>query len=230
MKTRHNKGFTLVELNLSMIFVAMLILGVAFITIQTTKMYQRGVTIKTVNQVGRDVFEQLRRDFANAVPGVVNLSEVSNGRICLGSASYVYNTAAVLNNSSADGITYNGDKVTLMRISDANGMYCQRVGGGTTGAFEHPNVSPSADVTEFLARDVVALAIHNFTATTRQTSNTRGITQALYQISMTIGTNEVDTIDGVAMNCKPPTDNQSNFDNCFVSEFTTIVRGNGDTQ
>lgn len=226
------RGFTLVELNISVLFVALLILGVALTTVQVTRMYQKGVTVKTVNQTGRDIIEQLRRDFANASPGVVNLAEVANGRICLGSASYLYNDAAVLNDGSAtNGIldlrTTPSRELTLVRVVDSQGLYCER----DSGSFVQPNLLADADATELLVADAVPLAVHGFTARSFLNQETNTGRQSLYKIDIMIGTNEVDTLDnGSKTTCKPPTDNQANFEGCFVSQFETIVRAGEITQ
>ncbi len=223
-----NRGFTLVELNLSVMFVALLILGIAMTTIQVTRMYQKGVTVKAVNQVGRDVVEQMRRDFAAASPRAVvfALDNPSSGRICLGGVSYLYNSAANLTSGSADGI-YNEDvtpshKLTLVRVEDRSGVYCQT---DASGEFEVKNLQSGATYTELLEADAVPLAVHRLSAEAYMDSNTgSGLHQALYSIGITLGTNEAGTVDDADVTCEPPTKSQANFDNCFVSEFKTVVR------
>lgn len=222
MKT-NRRGFTLVELNLSVVFVALLILGIAMTTIQVTRMYQKGATIRSVNQVGRDLTEQLRRDFAAASPSAVNLDEVSVGRICLGNVSYLYNDAVTLNDG-AEGIKNpSGDKVVLARVNDRSGSYCQR-DSAPGGGFIKPNLEAGDDATELLATDVIPLAVHEITADTYLASDSNGISQTVYRLAITVGTNEVETVDETTSTCRPPTESTANFDNCFVSEFETIVR------
>lgn len=224
MKISYRPGFTLVELNLSVTFVAILILGIALTTIHVAGMYQRGVTVKTVNQVGRDVFEQMRRDFANASPSLVNLTEVDQGRVCLGGASYVYNDAVVLNNGISDGIQdWTGEEVSLVRVADGSGEFCERVSPG--GVFVRPIIAESDDSTELLESDAIPLAVHDFGASLFAGTDSGGLHQSLYRLQLTLGTNEADTTtEGAKITCKPPTDNQANFDSCFVSEFQTVVR------
>lgn len=56
MSRKHHKqeqGFTLVELSLSMAFIAMLLLGIALLTIQISAIYNKGLTMRSVNESGR---------------------------------------------------------------------------------------------------------------------------------------------------------------------------------
>ena len=57
-----NRGFTLVELLLAMAGVAVLLISITVTTIQLTNMYHKGITIKSINQSGREVGDLIRRD------------------------------------------------------------------------------------------------------------------------------------------------------------------------
>lgn len=50
-----SRGFTIIELMLSMTFLAMLMLVIALTTIQISNIYNKGVTLREVNQAGRSV-------------------------------------------------------------------------------------------------------------------------------------------------------------------------------
>lgn len=52
----------------------------------------------------------------------------------------------------------------------------------------------------------------------------------LYRLTLTIGTNEKDTVDEASgqVLCKPPSSNTSNFEYCTVSEMTMILRTGGE--
>lgn len=58
-------GFTLIELTLAIAFISVLLVTISLITQEIVKLYRKGYTIKTVNQVGRDVIE----DLTNSVIG-----------------------------------------------------------------------------------------------------------------------------------------------------------------
>lgn len=66
MVDRRRSGFTLVELSLVMAFFSVLLIGVLTLTIHIGKLYTKGMTNKSLNTVGRDVTDVLRRDFAAA--------------------------------------------------------------------------------------------------------------------------------------------------------------------
>ena len=215
---KRKSGFTLVELNLAMVFIAILLIGVTMTTIYITRIYQKGSTIKTINQIGREVSEQLRRDMSAAVPSSVQVVETANGsgRLCLGTVSYVYNTPAAL--ESGDRITIDGDAmqpVYLVRIQDGNAAWCN----GTKNQVN----SVSDEYTELLTNDILPLAVHALGVDIHTpTSGDQAVTQQLYALTMQLGTNEDKTVNGGE--CLPPTSSESNFDYCFIAEFNTIIR------
>lgn len=60
------QGFTIVELMLAMTFVAILLIAIAIVTINIVTIYQRGLSIKAVNNVGRSLIEELTTAINNA--------------------------------------------------------------------------------------------------------------------------------------------------------------------
>lgn len=223
---RSKKGFTLVELNLAIIFVSILILGIAMTTIYISRMYQQGITVKSVNQVGREVSGQIRSDFSAARPDAVDSvsttsgnGAIISGRVCLGTVSYLYNTAVGLNTSPNLLRDQSGQPITFVRVDDTNADWCKRNGGG---AFLRDQVTAADDPTELLATDDIPLAIHDITVESVMADSGTGINQAMYRVAALLGTNQLGTTDNGR--CLPPTENQSNFENCFVAEFDMIVR------
>ena len=67
-------GFTLIELTLAIAFISVLLVTVSLITQEIVKLYRKGYTIKTVNQVGRDLIEDLTSS--------VTSSTLKAGSIC----------------------------------------------------------------------------------------------------------------------------------------------------
>ena len=57
---RKMQGFTLIELSLSLVFIAILSLTVAYIINDTIGSYRRGVTFKQINTTGMDLVEDMR--------------------------------------------------------------------------------------------------------------------------------------------------------------------------
>lgn len=223
-------GFTLVELNLAIIFVAVLLVAVATTIIGVSRTYEHGVALKSVNQTGREVIDQLRRDMAAAQAEQVSFKYVQGiGRLCLGSVSYVYNDAELLNGSGTkvqDQTKTGNPPITFARIADVGGVWCQT---NASNVFIKSQIVTGDTYTEVLQTDIVPMAIHALEANVINKSDDASFPESLFQLQLTLGTNEVDTLDGDQ--CKPPTDPSQNFTNCAVREFVTVVRivggGNG---
>lgn len=62
-KMKNKKGFTLVELALALAFVAVLLLTIAYLTIHVTTVYEKGLAMKAVNSVGKELVD----DFSRAI-------------------------------------------------------------------------------------------------------------------------------------------------------------------
>lgn len=60
---KNQKGFTLVELALALVFVSVLLITVAWLTIHITTVYEKGLAMKAVNSVGKELVD----DFSRAV-------------------------------------------------------------------------------------------------------------------------------------------------------------------
>lgn len=215
------RGFTLVELNLAIFFVAILVLGVAMTTIHITRIYQKGLTVRTINQIGRDVNGQLRRDISAARPSTIQIEPfVNSGRICLGSVSYVYNTAAGI--AAADVITASDapDGIFLVRADDPQRLWCAK---DLSGSYQKNEFASGEQFTELLVNDAVPLAVHELAITEYAVASaTDGVEQHLYHLTMQLGTNEAETTSGGK--CLPPNESTANFDYCFIAEFETIIR------
>ena len=63
LANRVKKGFTLVELALALVFVSILLLTIAWLTIHVTTVYEKGLAMKAVNSVGKELID----DFSRAV-------------------------------------------------------------------------------------------------------------------------------------------------------------------
>lgn len=224
--TRYNSrraGFTLIELNLAIVFVAFLVLAVAMMTLNVTHTYRYGVSLKMINQLGREVSDQLRRDLLSASPTLTTYIGPTDttpgiGRLCLGNVSYVFNNAELLNNGGITPVKDpNSEDITMVRIEDANRTWC------TAGV----NTIPAgAKYTEILQADVTPVAIHAMSVETlAETDAEDRISEGIIQVSFELGTNETNTTDGGK--CKPPTDPEQNFDNCAVRQFVVITRATG---
>jgi prepilin-type N-terminal cleavage/methylation domain-containing protein len=220
------KGFTLVELMLAMAGVAFLLLAIAMTTIQISNIYSKGMTLKSVNQAGRDLSDVLQRDIKSSTP--FDLASPSKylytphgGRLCMGQYSYVWNYGATItSSSSANKIVYddtNSTPVRLARVLDAGGQLCINADADQPIARD--------DATELLNSasnsDGLDLALHSFTVTSSAPDPATG--QALYSVSFALGTNDEKTLDTGDASCRPPNEDESNWEFCAVNvfEFTT---------
>lgn len=64
MKTR--KAFTIIELMLAMAFLGTMLLGIASLVMQITNIYQKGLAIRGINTVGREIISDLTRTVAGS--------------------------------------------------------------------------------------------------------------------------------------------------------------------
>lgn len=67
------KGFTLIELSLAMVFLAILLLTIALITTQIIIIYQKGLAIKAISSTGRELVDDISRSIA-ASPAKSNVA------------------------------------------------------------------------------------------------------------------------------------------------------------
>lgn len=75
-KTMQNthKGFTVIELSLSMAFVGVLLITIVIITVNIISIYQKGLSIRSINSTGQDLIDEFSRSIAEApVKSIKNL-------------------------------------------------------------------------------------------------------------------------------------------------------------
>lgn len=225
------RGFTLVELSLAIAFLSILLLAILTITIQSGKLYAKGLIYKSINQVSREVVDILRRDFISSdgvaivVPPQQGTGDKLTGRVCTGQVSYAWNTAALLNDlsSTQPKITINGNPAVFARVPDPGKALCSQISPGV-----YPMNITLPGSTELLSTDGRTLAVYRASVTKIIDDGTR---RGLFNISLEIGTNEEGTsVYDASTNqytCRPPTDNTANFEYCTVVGFDTIVRAGG---
>jgi len=230
MINRYNKGFTLIELSLVMVFLSLLLLAILFTTLQMGRIYAKGITNRTINQIGRDLGDSFHRDFLTAsssrivITDPAGVAPATSGRICLGTVSYVWNTADLLNQQNASVITRNGTAIVFERVVDSSNKLCtlQGLGGYIT------DITGMAS-TSMLSSEGRALAVYSFSPTAIASSGDNG----LYDLKITVGTNDPSATErdvSQIVSCRPPTDDSSNFDYCSVADFDIIVRTGGETK
>jgi type II secretory pathway pseudopilin PulG len=189
------KGFTLIELMLAMGFVAALLIAIAMTVIQIANIYNRGLTLKEVNQAGRSIASELQRGIAASTPfsvdpGVgshyifekvlVNTRYVPQpwgGRLCVGQYSYIWNYGkdiqTYLNNiTRSSNLNVYGDAtatptpIRFVKVVDPSAKYCDNVKMNDGTALGSKYIYSTDSPVELLDESQHDLAIHSFKITT----------------------------------------------------------------
>lgn len=208
----------------------MLLVAVAMTTIQIGNIYNKGITLREVNQAGRAVSSELQQSIASSAPFDVT-PKVDNspstatskyvklpggGRLCLGNYSYAWNYGSALAGGPGAPALYNkyddNTPVHFAKVADAGGALCSNM--NTTVA--------RANATEILTTGDRDLVVHDFTIA--QTSSDPSTSQAIYSLSMVIGTNDRQQLTTDNTSCKPPATGVGDQDYCSVNRFDIVAR------
>lgn len=108
--TKAKAGFTMVELSITLAFIAALLITIAIITNNIVTIYQKGMTIKAVNSVGRGLIDELTAAI-NTAPSVDTTSlcnSLASGDVdaCIKDHAFKYIFQA--NKNSTTNEQYNG--------------------------------------------------------------------------------------------------------------------------
>lgn len=225
-----SRGFTLIEISLAMAFISLLLLSIATVTIQVGRIYNRGLTLKEVNQLSRNINDDITKDISASSPfslnitgqHLVNVTDLS-GRLCLGQYSYIWNYGKNLSDNGTGVIKYTDNTpVGLARIPDTDGSYCVTDNNGVL----LKKIVDKSLATELIATSDHEIAIHDLNIVTSPTA-TDGVTgQQLYTISYSIGTNNQEVLkkaNGLTV-CQQPGDPNPDLNFCVIQQFTIVAR------
>ncbi len=210
-RDRSAQGFTLIELLLSLAFLAFVLLFIVIAIVQVMRTYNKGLAVKEINQTARVTLDDMARVAGSSDINAINVNALTNGRLCFGSVSYVWNIEDATTNKFAGATP---TPVTFVRVDDTGGTLCTPSGG------VYPNVSSSQstslidgsiwvekiNLTKTLANSLVDLDLQF--ATTDDHSNP--------SLIYTPSSPQVATCKG---------GNQGEF--CAVARFTTTVATGG---
>lgn len=223
---KRSNGFTLIELTLAMTFLSFLLVAIAMTVIQISNVYNRGMTLKDVNQAGRSLSNDLQRTIASGAPFAIEPGVGSRyivqdwgGRLCVGQYSYIWNYGKALNNPSGyTGLnTYaagNSTQIRFVKVLDANGDYCI-----------NPNQSiDPTNAVELLNVGNHTLAVHRFSIVSAPTAIDMTTRERLYTLTFTVGTNDTAALLDDSSACKGPALSGSDLAYCSVQEFNIVVR------
>ncbi|MDB5184080.1 MAG: hypothetical protein JWO07_761 [Candidatus Saccharibacteria bacterium] len=236
-KHKSTSGFTIVELLMAMAFVSILLIVITLTVIQISNIYNKGLTMRAVNQSGTAISADVRQTLSQSHPfdtstsffmqtsnggATTNIGDAVAGRLCTGTYTYVWN----LGKAKTPVNVYNSSdkQIGFIRVRDNGAQYCADLGSKIDS-------SNSADAREFLSTDTAELAVQSFTVS--KLADDTPIGQALYRIVFELGTNNQDAlqqeqhIDTIDTSCRPPSDASSLQDYCAVNQFDfTAQAGN----
>lgn len=242
MRRSQSEGFTLIELILSMAFVAFLLLSIAMTIIQIGNIYNKGTTVKETNQAGRAVVNDLMRTFTESQS--VDMSQnfkqfTAGGRLCLGKYSYIWNTAAALDPPAGaptdttlteyapSGGNPDTRQVHFVKVVDASRDYCNLNSAGNGFFLKNIRSSDKANAQELLAIGDHTLNITRFSIPDAAIVRDTATNQVLYTVNFTIGSGKVSAMNETYTECRPPTDLLSDLTYCNVQSFSILVRVGG---
>jgi len=222
-----SRGFTLIELVLAMGFVSVLLLAIAMTVIQIGGIYNKGLTLKEVNQAGRSLTVELKRSITQSSPFDVSLGSNSRyivqdwgGRLCIGMYSYVWNYGAAIAKADTTKLnvyaTNSSETIRLAKVIDPSASYC--IVPSKKVIFE--------DAVELLNVGEHNLAIHSFTIASSDLTSDSKTGQKLYNIEFEIGTNNQSALANDATGaiiCKAPGTAGSDSAYCSVIQFNIVA-------
>ncbi|PKL31143.1 hypothetical protein CVV43_03785 [Candidatus Saccharibacteria bacterium HGW-Saccharibacteria-1] len=234
-----NKGFTLVELMLAMGFLSALMIIIAMTVVQIGNIYNKGITLKEVNLVGKAISTELQHSIIevasfdlSAKSYIVQKDVTGNaigGRLCTGKYTYIWNNGTNIEdnnfvNKYVAPVPATSSPIHLIKILDANKSYCVPVSFGVYSDI------PLANASELIVSDKTQLdlAILGFSVNSNSSAYDSITGERLYNIRFTLGTNKkaariTDPTTHI-ISCRPPSDFNSDFNFCSVNDFDIVAR------
>lgn len=225
----------MVELMLAMSFVSVLLVAIAMTVIQISNIYQRGLTLKEVDQAGRALASEFQKNIGEGNPfelvtcGAPSSTTPCNyvnvawgGRLCIGLYSYVWNYGITIKNNIAPiNKTVAGKVIRFAKVIDPNADYCAH----------QTKAIVDNDATELLSVSQHYLAVHKFSIINLVVDNKTQ--QRLYNVDFLLGTSDrTGTTDNSIQytpdaTCKPPSVLGSNTTYCSINKFSVLIRTGG---
>ena len=148
-KKANRKGFTIIELMLAMGFLSALLVVIALLAIQITGIYQKGLSLRAVSSVGKQLIDEFSRAVGGAPIVTITAKDnyffanegggrQMNGGFCTGSYSYLWNTwysyeedrAAAVTIKRGPADTVEREPFKLARVRDDSRQVCQQLAEG----------------------------------------------------------------------------------------------------
>lgn len=250
------KGFTLVELSLSIAFIAILSITIVLIINNAISTYRRGLTLNQVNTVGMDLVDDIRVAVQNSPANLfgscidendtdemkcINVIKTANvkvngqqlenvpvkGAFCTGLYSYAWNSGYFFATDAeldSDGmITLRGERIRLLKVEDKNRSVCAAISDGDDAL----EIDDGTEVEMLLVNDSANnMVLYDFSVAMPAIDSANS--SAFYSISFILGTVQGGiNVMSSGNFCKPPKDNNSNFDYCAINKFNFAAQANG---
>ena len=124
MKTRDiKKGFTMVELSLALIFISIILITIAWLTMHVTTIYQKGLAMKAVNSTAKELIDDFSRAIA-ASPAFTVETQCSS-KYSTTTAMY---TQCIMDNARKFSYQQNYGMVSIKgadpKLLPTNGVFC----------------------------------------------------------------------------------------------------------
>lgn len=225
-------GFTLVETTLSMIFVSILLLTVAGVSLGIIKSYHQGVTIKTVNEVSHAIAEDLRSSVRR---GVMQISDApcsednasdfcdyaNYGTLCTGEYTYVWNKAEAINDPIKQVVRLNNTNQPLrfVKVIDRGrelcGLNIEQLSDRLSTSTEIPETERAIELIKMSDNN---LMMYDFSVMQGLADDLSQ--QAVFRISFVLGSGSGSGIIEGVRQCDP-----SHFDKdyCAINKFEISV-------
>lgn len=150
LHAKKQAGFTLIELMIALAFVAFVLIFAVSTIIQVMQTYNKGLSVKQINQSARTTLEDMARYLHGADPGAVNTTALASNRVCFGGISYVWN---LYNTPNASANKYDDStSLTFTRVNDSSSSMCSKSGGS------YPAV-PKAQATDILQSNIWVMSM-----------------------------------------------------------------------
>lgn len=228
------RGFTLIELVLAMGFISMLLLAIALTIIQIGQIYNRGMTLKAVNQSARVLTDDLKRSLTASegfnIQTKYEFSGSAGARLCLGTYSYIWNYGKALQENDTELARYadlsKAEPIRMVKIADPSGLYCER--SAETGDLVNKDIR-QVDTDNKLAVELLNagdrnLTLHQFDLSESDNGYDSTTGQHLYNVSFTLGTGDAKALTTDQTACLPPGQPNSDFAYCTVQQFKLVIR------
>lgn len=253
-QSKNQNGFTIIELVISMGFIAGLLILITMTVMRIGNIYTKGVTLKETNQSGRLISSELQNGISvsnqfsldstvgdkytdvlkKSKTGLYVLNDYG-GRLCLGQYSYIWNYGYAINQAIASndysklnayqGVAPSSKMIRFVKAQDSATTHCQNPATPTTTV-------PSSAI-ELLVPGQGNLAMQDFKIINAISPVKQG--QTIYNISFTIGTNDWSAMNYTLVgqkptnvSCKPPSDVLSNVLYCSISDFNIVMRSSNE--